>query len=258
MCSCNPTSVYIHTHTNPHIHIGKLWDLKFLLTNHNKQIKQARRSSILLSTMSNGSGTGSGSGLGSNTNTNIQSHPIPLAYVLPHIPPVYIYSCVFWDIGASGGNNTNNINTNINNNAIKKKKSTMPSRSITGAADGQLRVWEGGECIGSLTIGNGNNTHNTGHTGPVSQTGQGTVSAGSIPHSGGVTSLCIEETTKYLISGDADGLVLIWKVEYSTNTTTNDSGSNVNIWYRILRKLRTGMLKLWILICIYYVYGVCI
>jgi hypothetical protein len=104
-------------------------------------------------------------------------------------------------------------------------QSTVP-RVIVGAADGRLRVFDGTELTGYIRV--------------VEQQSSGD-SAGDpndeknkavdfSPHDGCVNSLALDERTKYLISADSVGDVLIWR---------QDSKG----WYQLLRKLRKETLS---------------
>ena len=75
-----------------------------------------------------------------------------------------------------------------------------------------IRVWQLSEQLGELSI-------------PAAE--GGAVSTAITPHQGKVHSLVIDVRSRYLLSGDSMGCILIWR--------TDASG-----WYQLLRKFRKG------------------
>lgn len=211
--------------------VGKLWDLKFLSNGRNKHLKQTKQMALLACNNPN-NGTISDSAT-KGTPACLSSYPI--SHVMSHVPPVYIYSCVFWKESDNEFVSKHKLMSNAHTSSSTNMSTN--NRIITGAADGKLRVWEHGELLGYISI-------NSASVNPSKSRTDGTDAdwnGDGMAHHSAITALTIEESTKYLISGDSDGIVLIWKIEYFTNPSGEQKHKS---WYRILRKLRTGIVNM--------------
>lgn len=80
-------------------------------------------------------------------------------------------------------------------------------RVLTGAADGRIRVWELGTCLGEVCV----------------RAGASSVTAYPA-HETAVNCLTVDERNRFLLSGDAAGEIVVWKREKG--------------WYEMLRKFR--------------------
>lgn len=94
-------------------------------------------------------------------------------------------------------------------------------RIIVGAADGRIRVFDESELTGYIrVIEEADTTSSSKKDGDANSE-----MVDFSPHDGCVNSIALDERTKYLISADSVGDVLVWR---------QDS----NGWYQLLRKLR--------------------
>lgn len=87
-------------------------------------------------------------------------------------------------------------------------------RLITGSSDGKITVWDKGVLLGFIHIA-----------------AEGSVAAAASEvsnepaHKGRVQTLAINDKTKYLLSGDSDGEIYVWRIDSQG-------------WYQLLRKFR--------------------
>lgn len=94
-------------------------------------------------------------------------------------------------------------------------------RVIIGAADGRIRVFDDSELMGYIRVVEQPQSEDI-HK-PVIDENGGTMDFS--PHDGCVNALALDERTKYLISADSVGDVLVWRQDKKG-------------WYQLLRKLR--------------------
>lgn len=195
--------------------------------------------------VNSGPGGGGGGGGGPATDTTgppslrpnriIRAFPPKIKHILSLPASVYVYSGVFQEFGPSLtlGSYFNPLGLSINHNSplatigsgtleLSQWQEHMTAllqapvpRVIVGAADGRIRVFDEGELAGYIRV--------------VEQAEGKTAEPGDAvdfsPHDGCVNSLALDERTKYLISADSVGDILVWR---------QDSQG----WYQLLRKLR--------------------
>jgi len=183
---------------------SKCWDVKNLMKMHEKRKNEAKRASLLMLTPTGKNGDGF---------EEAETANIKMLFSCIHVPPVFVYSGVFADTTV----NQRSVQTNV--------------RTITGGHDGHIRVWDNQALVGYLSV-----TNVEGSTGVVNDNQPSA-------HPGKITALVIDERTKYLVSSDSDGLVLVWKYYFSAHGSprTGSSSGEDRAWYRVLRKLRTEL-----------------
>lgn len=193
---------------------SKCWDVKSLMKMHLQRKNEAKRASMMMLTPSAKSNDGG--------SEDTETASVKRMFSCVHVPPVYVYSCVFSD------------------NKIQARNAPTNIRTLTGSHDGHIRVWDNQSLVGYLSITN------------VASSDTGIVNDNQPPvHPGKITALVIDERTKYLVSSDSDGLVLIWKYYYGTQGSSQPGGTSSGsssggddkerAWYRVLRKLRTEL-----------------
>ena len=126
-------------------------------------------------------------------------HQPYLAHVLRTVPPLYVYCAIFQEYNVP--TTTIDMTADVKD-SYEKQRSELP-RVITGSSDGRLRVWAGSKLLGTLRIGDDDDA----------------------PHDNRINSIVIDERTRYLISGDGDGEILMWRQDPKG-------------WYQLLRKFR--------------------
>jgi WD40 repeat protein len=183
---------------------SKCWDVKNLMKMHLQRKNDVKRASLLMLTPSSKGADGA-------EETEVAT--VKLLFSCVHVPPVYVYSGVF----SEATQHQRNVQANV--------------RTLTGSHDGHIRVWENQTLVGYLSVAN-------------VESDSDVINDNQPPaHPGKITCLVIDERTKYLVSADRDGLVLIWKYYFSTKSSPR-SNSRVGedaAWYRVLRKLRTEL-----------------
>jgi WD40 repeat protein len=150
-----------------------------------------------------------------------------LAHTLASSPPVYVYSAVFQEnipssssekmpFGFQASSNADLIASIDSRGSRASLRDTNierapPPRVINGASDGRLRVYEGSNLKGKIRVDN------------VPQ--EGSFEEDFAPHDGRINVVAIDERTRYLMSGDSAGDILVWRL---------DSHG----WYELLRKFK--------------------
>jgi len=108
--------------------------------------------------------------------TDIGNLKCTLLAELSHSPPVFIYSAIFQEYSSSKG--------------LLQADRKCP-RVISGASDGRIRMWNGAQLEGECTTGK----------------------AQYRPHEGAVNSIVIDDRSRYMISADAIGCILVWRTD---------------------------------------------
>lgn len=193
----------------------------------------------------NSGGAGGGGGGGHATDTSgppslrpnriIRAFPPKIKHILSLPASVYVYSGVFQEFGPSLtlGSYFNPLGLSVNHNSplatigsgtleLSQWQEHMTAllqapvpRVIVGAADGRIRVFDEAELAGYIRVVEPAEGKNAEPGDAVDFS----------PHDGCVNSLALDERTKYLISADSVGDILVWR---------QDSQG----WYQLLRKLR--------------------
>jgi WD40 repeat protein len=140
-------------------------------------------------------------GKGNNTDTAMSPgvrHQPYLAHVLRTVPPLYVYCAIFQEYTIAP---STDMVADVKD-SYEKQRAELP-RVITGSSDGRIRVWNGSKLLGTLRIGDNDDP----------------------PHENRINSIVIDERTRYLLSGDSDGEILMWRADPKG-------------WYQLLRKFR--------------------
>lgn len=149
----------------------------------------------------------------------LRTHPPKCIANLTLPTAVYAYCGLFQELGNNNNNTTLTMPiavmdmTTWQTNMSKMLASPVP-RIIIGAADGRLRVFDDGVLCGHIVVQDSN-----------ASSGSDTESQDFSPHDGAIHCVAIDERTKYLITADSVGDILVWKLD-------------ARGWYQLLRKLR--------------------
>eukprot|EP00605_Chrysophyceae_sp_TOSAG23-4_P000238 GSChrysophyteH1.ASY1.ANO1.275.1 assembled CDS len=119
-------------------------------------------------------------------------------------PPAYMYSACFQEYAPSPRNAKPNI----------KSRNDLP-KVIAGGSDGRIRVWNGGNFEGYITVEN-EEDFGANDTAPAAH------------NNARVQSLVIDSRSRYLISGDSLGNIFVWR--------TDSHG-----WYQLLRRFKQDL-----------------
>ena len=135
-----------------------------------------------------------------------------------HMPLVHVYCAVFQETtlptaAPTSMSSDGSPSQDKDGASAKSEKHFIPT-VVTGASDGHLRVWSGSAYQGSLLIRGG---------------GQSKSLEDSIceeaPHFFAVQDVTIDTRTRYLLSGDAGGNIMLWRLD-------------AHGWYNLLRKFK--------------------
>ncbi len=129
-------------------------------------------------------------------------------------PPAYMYSAIFQEYAAAPKGNKPNVVNGVqilDEYLLKKSRNELP-KVIAGGSDGRIRVWDGGEFKGYISI-DGEEDLGVDESAPAAH------------NNARVHSLAIDSRSRYLISGDSLGNLFVWR-------------SDSHDWYQLLRRFK--------------------
>lgn len=133
--------------------------------------------------------------------------PTPRAlHTMTTSPPAYIYSVVFKEYATSSASALAS-----SNEAFSIKQASPCPPVIAGGSDGRLRQWSNGRFEGYISVDEKDSYEHA--SAPVAH------------HRARVNTVTIDRRSRYLLSGDSTGEILVWRLDQ-------------NGWYQLLRRFK--------------------